>query len=47
MTEVSSSIESVSKHILWNKGKIVGAKPPLRPKPAVQFAVRAGRFCVF
>jgi integrase len=32
MTEVSSIIESVSRHIPWNKGKIVGAKPPLRPK---------------
>jgi integrase len=32
MTEVSSTIESGSTHVPWNKGKIVGAKPPLRPK---------------
>ena len=32
MTEVSTTIESVSKHVPWNKGKIVGAKPPLRPE---------------
>src|SRR5262245_5444816 len=29
MTEVSSV---VSKSVPWNKGRIVGAKPPLRPK---------------
>ena len=32
MTQLSSVVESASKHIPWNKGKIVGAKPPLRPK---------------
>ncbi len=32
MTEVLSTIESVSKHVPWNKGKVVGAKSPLRPK---------------
>jgi integrase len=32
MTEVLSTIESVSKHVPWNRAKIVGAKPPLRPK---------------
>jgi integrase len=32
MTDVQSTSESVSKNIPWNKGKIVGAKPPLRPK---------------
>jgi len=32
MTEALSTIENASKHVLWNKGKIVGAKPPLRPK---------------
>ena len=25
-------ITPVSKHVPWNKGKMVGAKPPLRPK---------------
>jgi hypothetical protein len=30
MTDVASTTEP--KHIPWNKGKIVGAKPPLRPK---------------
>ena len=32
MTEVSNTVERASKHVPWNKGKIVGAKPPLRPK---------------
>ena len=32
MAEVSTIIESASNHIPWNKGKIIGAKPPLRPK---------------
>jgi hypothetical protein len=32
MTEVLSTAENTSKHVPWNKGKIVGAKPPLRPK---------------
>ena len=32
MTEVLSIIENASKQAPWNKGKIVGAKPPLRPK---------------
>jgi integrase len=32
MTEVLMIVESASKHVPWNKGKIVGAKPPLRPK---------------
>jgi integrase len=32
MTDVTSNPETVSKHAPWNKGKIVGAKPPLRPK---------------
>ena len=32
MTEVLATIESASKNVPWNKGKIVGAKPPLRPK---------------
>ncbi|MCK1289931.1 tyrosine-type recombinase/integrase [Bradyrhizobium sp. 30] len=32
MTVTPSTIPTVSKHVPWNKGKIVGAKPPLRPK---------------
>lgn len=32
MPDISSVTEVVSKRIPWNKGKIVGAKPPLRPK---------------
>lgn len=32
MTDVPSISENISKHVPWNKGKIVGAKPPLRPK---------------
>ena len=32
MTDILSAAPVVSKHTPWNKGKIVGAKPPLRPK---------------
>ena len=32
MTDVSNTNENVAKRVPWNKGKIVGAKPPLRPK---------------
>jgi integrase len=32
MPDVSSVTDLVSKRVPWNKGKIVGAKPPLRPK---------------
>ena len=32
MTDIPSTIPAVSKNVPWNKGKIVGAKPPLRPK---------------
>jgi len=32
MTDVPSTSENVAKRAPWNKGKIVGAKPPLRPK---------------
>lgn len=32
MPEAVNTMESVSKHVPWNKGKIVGANPPLRPK---------------
>ena len=33
MTDIPSIIPAISQHAPWNKGKIVGAKPPLRPKP--------------
>jgi hypothetical protein len=32
MIDVSSVAESVQQRVPRNKGKIVGAKPPLRPK---------------
>ena len=32
MTVTPSTIPAVSMHVPWNKGKIIGAKPPLRPK---------------
>ena len=32
MIVVPSTVPALSKHVPWNKGKIVGAKPPLRPK---------------
>lgn len=31
MTEPSSTL-ATTKRVPWNKGKIIGAKPPLRPK---------------
>src|SRR6476659_6123624 len=32
MTDIPSINPAISQHAPWNKGKIVGAKPPLRPK---------------
>ena len=32
MTEASSIAPATSRRVPWNKGKIIGAKPPLRPK---------------
>src|ERR1700761_6257705 len=32
MTDVPSTSDNFTKRVPWNKGKIVGAKPPLRPK---------------
>ena len=32
MTEASSIVAATSGRVPWNKGKIIGAKPPLRPK---------------
>jgi hypothetical protein len=32
MTVASTIINPLSKSVPWNKGKVVGAKPPLRPK---------------
>jgi hypothetical protein len=32
VADIRSAIPVVSKHTPWNKGKIVGAKPPLRPE---------------
>jgi integrase len=32
MTDIPCSTPASSQHTSWNKGKIVGAKPPLRPK---------------
>ncbi|WGR70467.1 MULTISPECIES: tyrosine-type recombinase/integrase [unclassified Bradyrhizobium] len=32
MTDIPSTTPAASKHTPWNKGKIVGAKPPLRLK---------------
>jgi hypothetical protein len=34
MADVSNVVEVVSNRAPWNKGKIVGAKPPLRPRLA-------------
>jgi integrase len=32
MTNNSNATPAVRGHVPWNKGKMVGAKPPLRPK---------------
>jgi integrase len=32
MTEPSNTVAATSARVPWNKGKIIGAKPPLRPK---------------
>ena len=32
MIDIPIALETVQSRIPWNKGKIVGAKPPLRPK---------------
>jgi len=32
MTEFLSAAATASGRVPWNKGKIIGAKPPLRPK---------------
>ncbi|MET4278794.1 hypothetical protein ABIB68_007175 [Bradyrhizobium sp. F1.2.2] len=32
MTGISNAAEDVQKRVPWNKSKIVGANPPLRPK---------------
>jgi hypothetical protein len=32
MTVTLNTISAISQRIPWNKGKIIGAKPPLRPK---------------
>ena len=32
MQDQESAIPTIRKHTPWNKGKLTGAKPPLRPK---------------
>src|SRR6201985_1563810 len=32
MTDVPATGQADQKRVPWNKGKIIGAKPPLRPK---------------
>src|SRR5918994_5254044 len=32
MTEIPSTTATTAARVPWNKGKIIGAKPPLRPK---------------
>ena len=43
MTEVSNTAAAVSGRIPWNKGKITGAKPPLKREAAGQFLARVQR----
>jgi len=41
MIEVLSTTGNVvSRYVPWNKGKIVGAKPPLRPKNVWPFRTK-------
>ena len=32
MQDHENPVPAESKHVPWNKGKLIGAKPPLRPK---------------
>jgi hypothetical protein len=32
MRDKESSLSNQPKRVLWNKGKLIGPKPPLRPK---------------
>ena len=32
MQDTENAVPTTSKHLPWNKGKLTGAKPPLRPK---------------
>lgn len=32
MTDIANTVPVARRHVPWNKGKLVGAKPPLRPK---------------
>ena len=32
MQDIDSSTTTVARRVPWNKGKLVGARPPLRPK---------------
>jgi hypothetical protein len=34
MHDQERQIPAMFGHLPWNKGKLTGAKPPLRPKPA-------------
>jgi integrase len=48
MTDVLIATAAVPKHTPWNKGKIVGAKPPLRPKHVWSIRTKLqieGRMC--
>ena len=45
MTEIPSANENVSKHVPWNEGKMVGAKPPLRPKHVWSIGFIAAATC--
>jgi hypothetical protein len=35
MQDSTDAIPQSARHEPWNKGKLIGAKPPLRPKHAV------------
>ena len=32
MQDQENAVQTIRKHTPWNKGKLTGAKPPLRPK---------------
>jgi integrase len=48
MQDDQNPVPTAPKRIPWNKGKLIGAKPPLRPKPVWSIRTKlqvAGRTC--
>jgi hypothetical protein len=43
MLDQANAIPTPHKRLPWNKGKLTGAKPPLRPKPRLVYSARSCR----